>query len=149
MQTHQTAEISRELEQVLIGGDLSRLTPEQAVSFYKATCESLDLNPLTKPFEYLTLNNKKILYARKDCTDQLRSIRDVSVAIVAREVVDGCYVVTAKATMPNGRTDESIGAVPLANTPADKANAMMKAETKARRRVTLSICGLGMLDDSE
>ena len=29
------------------------------------------------------------------------------------------------------------------------ANAYMKAETKAKRRVTLSICGLGWLDDSE
>ncbi len=47
------------------------------------------------------------------------------------------------------RTDESIGAVPLPTSPADKANAMMKAETKAKRRVTLSICGLGMLDETE
>jgi hypothetical protein len=30
-----------------------------------------------------------------------------------------------------------------------RANAMMKAETKAKRRVTLSICGLGWLDESE
>lgn len=29
------------------------------------------------------------------------------------------------------------------------ANALMKAETKAKRRVTLSICGLGLLDESE
>ena len=29
------------------------------------------------------------------------------------------------------------------------ANAIMKAETKAKRRVTLSICGLGMLDETE
>ena len=29
------------------------------------------------------------------------------------------------------------------------ANAYMKAETKAKRRVTLSICGLGMLDETE
>ena len=28
----------------------------------------------------------------------------------------------------------------------DLANAMMKCETKAKRRVTLSICGPGMLD---
>jgi hypothetical protein len=29
------------------------------------------------------------------------------------------------------------------------ANALMKAETKAKRRATLSICGLGMLDETE
>ena len=28
-------------------------------------------------------------------------------------------------------------------------NAIMKAETKAKRRVTLSVCGLGFLDESE
>jgi hypothetical protein len=31
----------------------------------------------------------------------------------------------------------------------DKANAIMKAVTKAKRRVTLSICGLGFLDETE
>jgi len=31
----------------------------------------------------------------------------------------------------------------------DKANAIMKCETKAKRRVTLSICGLGFLDETE
>ena len=31
----------------------------------------------------------------------------------------------------------------------DLANAFMKAETKAKRRVTLSICGLGILDETE
>jgi hypothetical protein len=29
------------------------------------------------------------------------------------------------------------------------ANAIMKCETKAKRRLTLSLCGLGMLDESE
>jgi hypothetical protein len=29
------------------------------------------------------------------------------------------------------------------------ANALMKAETKAKRRATLSLCGLGMLDETE
>jgi len=69
---------------------------------------------------------------------------------VAREVVEGCYVVTAQAAMPSGRCDESIGAVPIENLKGEsRSNAMMKAETKAKRRVTLSICGLGMLDESE
>ena len=29
------------------------------------------------------------------------------------------------------------------------SNAMMRAEAKAKRRVALSLCGLGMIDDSE
>ncbi len=59
-------------------------------------------------------------------------------------------MVTARATLPSGRTDESIGAVPIDTLKGEsRANAMMKAETKAKRRVTLSISGLGMLDESE
>lgn len=141
---------AKTLEQVVIGGDLSKLTPGQRVSYYNAVCRSLGLNPLTKPFDYLNLNGKLVLYARKDATEQLRSTRKVSVRITGRELVDDVYVVTAQATLPDGRTDESIGAVAIGGLKGEaRANAMMKAETKAKRRVTLSICGLGMLDETE
>lgn len=150
MSTQLSVMDSQEIERVLLTGDLSRLTPDQKLSYYNRVCESLDLNPLTKPFQYLKLNGKEILYASKDCTEQLRKKHTVSVRIVAREVVEGCYVVTAQAALPSGRVDESIGAVPIENLRGEaRSNAMMKCETKAKRRVTLSICGLGMLDESE
>jgi hypothetical protein len=137
-------------ELAIVTGDLSRLTAEERLAYYQRTCESLGLNPLTKPFDYLNLNGKLQLYARKDCTEQLRNNRDISVRILSREVVEGCYVVTAQASTPAGRTDESVGAVPIDGLKGEaRANAMMKAETKAKRRVTLSICGLGMLDETE
>ena len=41
------------LEQVLIGGDLAQLTEAQRLAYYRAVCQSLGLNPLSKPFEYL------------------------------------------------------------------------------------------------
>lgn len=138
------------MESVIVRGDLAKLQPEERARYYSTVCQSVGLNPLTKPFEYITLNGKLTLYARKDATDQLRSLRGVSVAIVSRERVDDVYVVTARATMPDGRVDESIGAVSLGGTKGEAlANALMKAETKAKRRVTLSICGLGMLDETE
>lgn len=140
-------------EKALLGGDLSKLTIPERLSYYNSICTSLGLNPLTRPFEYIVLNNKLTLYARKDCTEQLRSLRDISIKIMSREVTEGVYVVTAQAAMPNAtgeRVDESIGAVPIANVQGEaRANAMMKGETKAKRRVTLSICGLGVLDESE
>lgn len=142
--------LASNLEQALIAGNLDRLNPQDRLQYYKAVCESIGLNPLTKPFEYITLNGKLTLYARKDCTDQLRMIHNVSVQIASREVIEGVYVVTARATMPNGRQDESLGAVPIDNLKGEaRSNAMMKAETKSKRRVTLSICGLGMLDETE
>lgn len=138
------------LERVLVGGDLSKLTPAQRLYYYRQVCDSLGLNPLTRPFEYITLNGRLSLYASRNCTDQLRATRNVSVTIVARERLDDLYVVTARATTPDGRTDESIGVVMLAGLRGDAlANALMRAETKAKRRVTLSICGLSWVDESE
>lgn len=138
------------MEKVLIQGDLKVLTPLERVSYYDGVCKSLGLNPLTRPFDYLILNGKLQLYAKRECTEQLRQIHDVSLTIKAREVTDGCYVVTAQASLPNGRRDESIGAVPLEGLKGEnRSNAIMKAETKAKRRVTLSICGMTFLDETE
>jgi hypothetical protein len=141
---------AEKLELVLIEGDLSQLTPDERVVYYNRVCTSVGLNPLTRPLEYIRLNGKLVLYARRDATDQLRKIHNVSVKIVARELVGDVYVVTAQAKYPDGREDESIGAVNVKGLNGDDlANAFMKSETKSKRRVTLSICGLGILDETE
>lgn len=137
-------------ELALVAGDLSKLSADERLSYYKSICDSLGLNPLTKPFEYITLNGKLQLYATKACTEQLRSSRSVSLRITAREYVNDCYIVTASACLPDNRCDESTGVVSVGKLTGDAlANALMKAETKAKRRATLSICGLGWLDESE
>lgn len=138
------------LERVIIGGDLSPLQPADRVRYYRAVCESIGVNPLTKPFEYLTLNGRLVLYARKDCTDQLRNRDGVSITDLSPQQVGDLYVVTVKAANREGRTDMATGAVNIKGLAGEGlANAMMKAETKAKRRVTLSLCGLGMLDETE
>lgn len=138
------------LNKVVIGGDLSGLTAEQKSQYYFAVCRSLGLNPLTKPFLYLRLNGKEILYATRDCADQLRKLHDISIHIANREHLSDLYVVTARARDRHGREDESTGAVSVGEMRGDAlANALMKAETKAKRRVTLSIAGLGFLDETE
>lgn len=138
------------IESVVIGGDLSRLTAEQRVNYYKAVCESTGLNPLTRPFDYITLNGKLTLYAKKDATDQLRKNDDVSITKLETKELNDIYMVTAYASNKSGRTDVATGAVNIAGLNGDAlANALMKAETKSKRRVTLSICGLGLLDETE
>jgi hypothetical protein len=138
------------LEKVVIGGDLSKLSSKERLEMYRAICSSVGLNPLTRPLEYLTLNGKLTLYARRDATDQLRKLHRVSVTITAREQHGDVYAVVARAVDAQGRTDEAIGAVATAGLKGEAlANALMKAETKSKRRVTLSICGLGMLDETE
>jgi hypothetical protein len=138
------------LEALILYGDLGKLSPQQRVEFVGKLCELTGLNPLTKPFEFMTLQGKVVCYAGKNCAEQLRKVHSVSLRIAAREQIGDVYVVTAEASLPNGRVDSATGAVPLAGLKGDAlANAMMKAETKAKRRVTLSICSLGMLDEME
>jgi hypothetical protein len=138
------------VETVLIKGDLSKLTVAERNNYYRKVCESTGLNPLTRPLEYLTLSGKMVLYARKDCTDQLRTIHKVSVVDVTTAVRGDVYVVTTKVANAEGRTDMATGVVAIGNLKGDAlANALMKAETKAKRRATLSICGLGLLDETE
>ena len=138
------------LQNVLINGDLKDLNDQERVQYYNKVCESVGLNPLTKPFDYIRLSGKETLYAKKDATDQLRKIHGVSCRVTSREEADGLYIVTMGAQDKHGRSDEDIGAVQIAGLRGEaKANAIAKATTKAKRRVTLSICGLGWLDETE
>lgn len=147
-QPNQTKAIS--IEAALVGGDLSLLNPQARIDYYKALCESLGLNPLSKPFAYITLNGKLTLYALRDAADQLRKINGVSITEMATEHISDLFVVRVKACDRSGRTDAATGAVNVKALQGEAlANAMMKAETKAKRRVTLSLCGLGFLDETE
>jgi hypothetical protein len=140
----------RAIENVLLRSDLSALTEAQRLAYYRRVCESLGLNPTTAPFDYLRLSGKLVLYAKKDATEQLRKLHGVSITALRTERTDELYIVTAEARDRTGRTDAATGVVALGALKGESlANQLMKAETKAKRRVTLSICGLGMLDETE
>jgi len=145
-----TQTTARVVESLVLRGDISALNPEERSRFYLQICESLGLTPAALPFAILRLNGKEILYPTRGATDQLAAIHRLN-----REIVDGPRVVdlagtkllyaVCRATHPNGRTETAVATVAL----SDPLNAMMKVETKAKRRATLSILGLGMLDESE
>jgi len=138
------------IQKLVLDGDISGMNKEEKVMYYNKFCQNLGLNTLTQPFQIITFKGKQKLYATKDCTEQLRKIHGVSITDISAQKIDDVYVVTAKAIDKNGKVDMSTGAVSLNGLKGeDLANALMKAETKAKRRVTLSICGLGILDESE
>lgn len=139
------------MESVLLKGDISKLTPDERVSYYNAVCNSMGLNPLTKPLEFIVLNGKMQLYALRTCTDQLRKLNGVSLEIVSRDISDDVLTIHVRAKLPDGRHDEELGAVafPSSLKGEARANAELKCVTKAKRRATLSICGLGWLDETE
>jgi hypothetical protein len=142
-------------EKALIEGDLGRLTADERLAYYREVCSSLGLNPLTRPFDYIRLNNKLVLYAKRDCADQLRRLHNITLEVVSRSIEDGVLTVHVRASMPAGadsqrRSDEDFGAVSVTGLKGEAmANAVLKAVTKAKRRVTLSLCGLGFLDETE
>ena len=138
------------IQRLVLDGDISRMSQEQKVLYYNQFCNSLGINPLTQPFQIIKFQGKERLYATKDCTEQLRKIHGVSITDISSTTVNDVFIVTAKAKDKEEKTDCSTGAVNIKGLSGDAlANALMKAETKAKRRVTLSICGLGILDESE
>lgn len=138
------------IHNLVINGDLSKMDANTKVIYYKQYCERLGLDPLTQPFKLLRLNGKEIFYCDRSGAQQLNKLHKVSHQVMAREIINGCYVITARASTPDGRQEESIGATPIDNLKGEAlCNAMMKAETKAKRRATLDLLGLGILDESE
>jgi len=135
---------------LVIHGDLSKLSAPQKVEYYRAFCARVGLDPATQPFKLLKLNGKEILYCDRGGTAQLNKKHEVSHKITERRREDDLYIVSAQASTKDGRCTESIGAVSVANLKGEAlANAIMKAETKSKRRATLDLLGLGMLDESE
>lgn len=137
------------MERVIITGDLAALTPAERVVYYMRVCESLGLNPLTKPFDYIVLDGKMTLYPNKDCAAQLRRIQHISITNLIKELIGEVYTVTIFGR-EGDREDVATGAVNIKGLGGTfLANAYMKAETKAKRRLSLSLAGLGFADESE
>lgn len=141
---------SETMSLLVLTGDLSKLTNPQKADYYIYRCQQAGLDPAAKPFDYLTLNGKQVLYANAACTQQLTANRKLSHKITGRELTDGIYCVFCQVTGSDGRSTENMGAVPVENLKGEaKANAYLKATTKAIRRSVLAHCGLGMMDESE
>ena len=106
-----------------------------------------------QPFAFLRLSGKEVMYPTRGATDQLARIHGVN-----REIIDGPKVLdlagakvlfaVCRATLGH-RVETATAAVPLPAGAENVCNAVMKTETKARRRATLAILGLALLDESE
>lgn len=157
---------SEAVEKALIKGDLTLLSTSERMWYVKALAERLGLDLMFTPFSFLvTDDGRTTIYVKKEATEQLRKKHNISIRIKSRTITDEYADVVVEAEMPimiDGQVvikhDEASGHVPFVlrskgkletADPFVKSNLIMKAETKAKRRVTLSICGLGWLDESE
>jgi hypothetical protein len=135
---------------LLKGGDLSALTPGEKVSYAAELSRRLSLDPLAQPFRLLKIDRREILYCTKAGAEQLNRIHEISHEIREREERRDIYTVYSRAVLPGGRFVDSSGSVAVAGLEGERlANAMMTAETKSKRRATLSLLGLGLLSEEE
>lgn len=142
-------------------GDLSRLTGEQRAALYLDTCQSLNLNPRTRPFDWIefwdpeTKAKKLTLYPNRSCAEQLRRQHQIRVRVVKEEIAGELFKVVVEGATPNGRTDEATAYVSLIDKEGQRlrgqrlANAFMKGQTVAKRRLTFSMVGMFAPPDLE
>ena len=139
----------------LAAKNLDKFTEQEKIDYYNEVCKVLNLDPVKRPFEYFFVEREYegrhlILYVTKAGGNQLRDVNNISIKPVSVKIEGGVIVATAEAVMPNGRTDSDVGSVPAEGLKGkDLSNAVMSATTKAKRRVTISILGLGFLDETE
>ena len=140
----------RVIESLVLRGDLSGLAPKDRARFYVQVCEGLGLNPASNPLAFLRLNGKGNSSPDARCDRSSRAYpprepRDHRRPEGHRPRRDEAGLRGVPRKHPDGRMETAVATVPL----VDPVNVLMKAETKSKRRATLSILGLGMLDEME
>ena len=143
------------LEPLIVTGELIFLTAEERIRFYVQVCESMGLNPLTRPlqyFEQIDRNGKRnlILYALRGASVQLAARKSLAVKLSEATFSHDAVMFTARVSDCTGREDSAIGATSLKGLEGKEyADAIMAAQTKAKRRGILDFIGSGLLDESE
>jgi hypothetical protein len=140
---------SADVVKLITRGDLSKLTPEQLVQVYIARCDALGLDARAQPFEVISFRGQTKLYPKKEAAEQLRKLNGISTTITEETVTpEGILRVRIRGVDREGREDEEVAALFIKGLQGeDLANAYMKVITKAKRRITLSMCGLGSIAD--
>lgn len=130
-------------------GDISALSSEQRAWLYTELCRRYGFDPLIRPFDVLELNGKVVLYANRGATDSIALRYGITRTVTVKpcvRTIGGLDIVYCEASAEyQGRIETATATVPL----KDPATVFMKAETKAKRRATLAVIGLGLLDESE
>jgi len=154
----QKAIVSKESSQleiaskIVLEGNIAGLSTEEKVKYVNNLCRQYGLNPHGAPFKIMRFRDgKESLYADRGGAAQIRTVKGVSTKIVSAETDSlGIRTVRVQAILPSGRTEDGTGSVSVAGLKGVALeNAYMKAETKAKRRATLDLIGLGCPDESE
>jgi hypothetical protein len=136
--------------------DLESLNEQQRQDYIKAVCrhmgvpDDLNLVALTR-IDDGEGPARLVAYAKRGATENVRNNLQINITSLTSEMRGGSIVFTATAvSQKTMRQEMSTGAKfieGLTGTPLD--DALMTAQTRALRRVTLQFVGAGVLDESE
>ena len=137
---------------ILARGNIASLSEEDRTRYILALCDALGLDPRFKPVDLIPGQGGALVpYLNRGATDSLARREGIQrVTVVSPKVVDidgvKCVLSIARATDTRTLRYEERTATMILR---DHANAYMRCETKAIRRATIAVLGIGMLDESE
>jgi hypothetical protein len=134
--------------------DLNTASIEQLDAYRATVAKTMNIDPLM--LDYIWMNDpetglrNRVLYAKRGAAEVLRHELNISVTGLTLSESNGWVMFTATGKIPAGRQEMAVGAAFLEGRKGDKlAHAVMTAQTRAIRRLTLQFVTGGILDESE
>lgn len=136
--------------------NLDSLTEEQKIEYYQAACEFYGIPANLNLLAFIWTPKEDgsgtslILYAKKGATDIIRANKGISTIELSRDPIPGTITYLAVGQDKEGRVERAIGSISIEGLTGKKlASAVMTAQTRAVRRMTLQFMGGGVTDESE
>ncbi len=135
--------------------DLDRLNDEQLRQYYLDACQFHGVPPELNVLAFTLMDSgdgarRRVLYAKKGATDIIRERLGISVVDLRKEVFNGTLTYTCLGKNAAGRTEIAVGASYIDGVIGRALEiAIMVAQTRAVRRMTLQFAGAGLLDETE
>lgn len=138
--------------------DLADLDEDQRRKYYRDACkffgvpDNLNLLAFIKMVPDDGSKPRTVLYAKKGATDIIRQNRGITTLELTRDSVElpGIISYLAVGKDKTDRVERAVGAVGIEGLSGKRlASAVMTAQTRAIRRMTLQFVGGGILDEAE
>jgi hypothetical protein len=137
--------------------DLEHLDKDQKAKYYSDACDYLGIPANLNLLAFIFMNQgdagrHEVLYAKKGATDIIRQNRGITtVSLEVTQIgIPGQICFTVRGRDKNGREEYAIGAASIDGLRGKAlSDAIMTAQTRAARRMTLQFVGGGVLDETE
>lgn len=135
-----------------MSGDWNGVSDADRMRFLKHMCDALSIPLVLNPFKFISMKGKTVLYSTAEAAFSLARKNKMTVKVTEERFDKESQILTVKvtATHPKGEQSDDVGKIYLGGLSGqDRANAEMKAVTKAKRRAIFSALGLSVMDEDE